>query len=277
MDMGKWALTICVERIDEDFSLLEIESKIQVALMRKEKPHIIPLVDNRGVVMGDSWAEACCLDRQGSRFFDHGRVGYHHWAPCLGTVVRDKRVKARWVKLRGLPLHMWMDEFFAVLGDACGGNANINPRSSNHEDLWWVRLKIHPYNPGEIPKIVEDNDKEVSYAVLVVLENDLVSDALANLSLPKEVAMCGKRISGLMVGKETVSSFGRPDRGFQFIINSNFKKWNTTGVHSQRGDLRDDNTLSNLHGMEGCRGAFLSKSIPLNNSSFITRTNHNAL
>lgn len=60
---------------------------------------------------------------------------------------------------QGLPLHLWTDEQFAEIGDTCGGIVDVNPRLGNL-DLQWVNLKLHPCNPGQIPKVLELNNGE---------------------------------------------------------------------------------------------------------------------
>lgn len=77
----------------------------------------------------------------------------------------EKRMIARWIRLRGLPLQLWTNEKFAELGNMCGGIADIDLKSSNLEDPRWVRLKLRPCMPKLIPKIVKVNDGKAFYFV----------------------------------------------------------------------------------------------------------------
>lgn len=56
---------MCVERIDESLEWSEIERKVQDAFLKKDELQIIPSVENRGLLLLDSWAEVCWLDSQG--------------------------------------------------------------------------------------------------------------------------------------------------------------------------------------------------------------------
>lgn len=58
-------MAACVERIDESLEWSEIERKVQDAFLKKDELQIIPSVENRGLLLLDSWAEVCWLDSQG--------------------------------------------------------------------------------------------------------------------------------------------------------------------------------------------------------------------
>lgn len=59
VDFGKWLLTICVDRVDEGLRSEKIEDIIQTTLLIKEKPSILPLEANRGLLFGGTWVETC--------------------------------------------------------------------------------------------------------------------------------------------------------------------------------------------------------------------------
>lgn len=61
-----WAMCVCVERIDVSLSWGVIEEIVSTALLWEKKVSIVPFAENRGLFIGDSWAEACWLNSHGS-------------------------------------------------------------------------------------------------------------------------------------------------------------------------------------------------------------------
>lgn len=59
------------------------------------------------------------------------------WSPEEGCMREKDSEKAVWIKLAGLPLHLWMRDILKRLGDACGGLLEIDP-----ETLWQTNLRL---------------------------------------------------------------------------------------------------------------------------------------
>lgn len=121
--------------MDECFTWIEITGLVQLALLKHEKRRIYPLERSRGVIFGESWAETCWLDAHGSQKVAPGRVVFHRWTPWLGTVADNNLVQSRWIRVRGFPLHLWIDLCFVEIGEACGGLVDINSKSINEKDF----------------------------------------------------------------------------------------------------------------------------------------------
>lgn len=85
-------MVVCVERIDESLEWSEIERKVRDAILKKDEIQIIPLAENKGLFLLNSWAEVCWPDSQGSKFIDQGRIGFHRWLSCHRTMSFAKRM-----------------------------------------------------------------------------------------------------------------------------------------------------------------------------------------
>ncbi|RVW51474.1 hypothetical protein CK203_084032 [Vitis vinifera] len=51
-------------------------------------------------------------------------------------------VKEAWVRVVGLPLHLWSREVFKLIGDGCGGLINVDEETFSMANLQWARLLV---------------------------------------------------------------------------------------------------------------------------------------
>ncbi|WJZ85239.1 hypothetical protein VitviT2T_004785 [Vitis vinifera] len=51
-------------------------------------------------------------------------------------------VKEAWVRVVGLPLHLWSREVFKLIGDGCGGLINVDEKTFSMANLQWARLLV---------------------------------------------------------------------------------------------------------------------------------------
>ena len=47
-----------------------------------------------------------------------------------------------WVRVLGLPLHLWIEEVFKKLGDCCDGFAVMDEDTSLLYNLYWARILL---------------------------------------------------------------------------------------------------------------------------------------
>lgn len=47
-----------------------------------------------------------------------------------------------WVRILGLPLHLWSVEVFRKLGNECGGFVSVDVDTSNHTNLQWAEVLV---------------------------------------------------------------------------------------------------------------------------------------
>ena len=57
----------------------------------------------------------------GRRTFRGGRLNLERWNPDSGCVERKNQLNKVWVRILGLPLHLWTCDVLRMIGDGCGG------------------------------------------------------------------------------------------------------------------------------------------------------------
>ncbi|RVX19857.1 hypothetical protein CK203_005103 [Vitis vinifera] len=62
------------------------------------------------------------------------------WAPDAGCFSNRVHMQEVWVRILGLPLHLWSVEVFRKLGNECGGFVSVDVDTSNHTNLQWAEL-----------------------------------------------------------------------------------------------------------------------------------------
>lgn len=72
-----------------------------------------------------------------------------------------------WVTLEGLLPHLWTNDFFQKIGDACSGLVEVDRRTANFGFLLEAKLKIKPNNTGFIPEFVNVADGESVFRVKI--------------------------------------------------------------------------------------------------------------
>ncbi|KAH0665318.1 hypothetical protein KY285_026524 [Solanum tuberosum] len=65
------------------------------------------------------------------------------WSPTIGTSADYGRPKSTWVRVVGLPLHLWAQKTFKAIGDFCGGWVETEEETHLRNHLKWARIKIN--------------------------------------------------------------------------------------------------------------------------------------
>ena len=90
----------------------------------------------------DSSEEAIWVMENGSRIFRGGVMQLEWWTPSSGCKgIRDQEIEA-WIRVVGLPLHLWTGEILKKMGDSCGGFVALDEETTLKTDLHWVRILV---------------------------------------------------------------------------------------------------------------------------------------
>ena len=86
--------------------------------------------------------EAIWVMENGSRLCRGGVMQLEWWSSSSGCKgVRDKEKEA-WIRVVGLPLHLWTREILKKVGDSCGGFIAIDEGTTLKTDLLWARILV---------------------------------------------------------------------------------------------------------------------------------------
>ena len=64
------------------------------------------------------------------------------WRPVSGCVKNKNLRKEAWVKVLGLPLHLWTKETLKQIGDGCGGFLKVDEETGLGSEISWVRILV---------------------------------------------------------------------------------------------------------------------------------------
>ena len=64
------------------------------------------------------------------------------WHPEVGCFSNGAFASEVWVRVVGLPLHLWNREVFKLIGDGCGGFITVDNKTESMAELQWARLLV---------------------------------------------------------------------------------------------------------------------------------------
>ena len=78
----------------------------------------------------------------GRRSFKGGVLQLDWWSPESGCLRSKGSMQEAWIRVVGLPLHLWTTEILRKLGDACGGFVAVDELTEMRKEVKWARLLI---------------------------------------------------------------------------------------------------------------------------------------
>ena len=89
----------------------------------------------------NKWEADMVLLRASSRFKDREFL-LQRWGPAVGCTWKESHAKEVWVRVVGLPLHLWSREVFKRIGDCCGGFVAVDEETALFSQLQWARILV---------------------------------------------------------------------------------------------------------------------------------------
>ena len=86
--------------------------------------------------------EAIWVMENGSRIFRGGVMQLEWWSPSSGCKEKRDQEKEVWIRVVGLPLHLWTGEILKKVGDSCGGFVALDEGTALKTDLLWARIMV---------------------------------------------------------------------------------------------------------------------------------------
>ena len=90
----------------------------------------------------ESLEEANRILVSGRRNFRGRVLQLERWNPYYGCIRNKGSAQEEWVRVVGLPLHLWKTEVLKKIGDACGGFVAIDKITERRMELSWARILI---------------------------------------------------------------------------------------------------------------------------------------
>ena len=79
---------------------------------------------------------------RGSSLFRGGVLSLERWRPESGCVKSKNLVNEAWVRVVGLPLHLWTHETLKQIGDGCGSFLKVDKETTLITEISWARILI---------------------------------------------------------------------------------------------------------------------------------------
>ena len=101
------------------------------------KGHIVihPLNHNLFFLGFDSSEEVIWVMEIGSKIFRGGVMQLEWWTPSSGCKGRRGQESEVWIRVVGLPLHLWTGEILKKVGDSCGGFVALDEETTLKTDI----------------------------------------------------------------------------------------------------------------------------------------------
>ena len=86
--------------------------------------------------------EAYWVLDNGSRICKGEAMELEWWSPSTGCKGRVEEEKEAWLRVLGLPLHLWSEEILKKIGNGCGGYVAMDKETEQRKDLRWARILV---------------------------------------------------------------------------------------------------------------------------------------
>ena len=98
-----------------------------------------------------------------------GRVGglpitLREWGKDVGCKVGRERCRTVWVRLLGLPLHLWSHIILKRIGDKCGGFDAVDENTESLNDPRWARIRVK-WDGSSNPRAMIVSEGDSSFAI----------------------------------------------------------------------------------------------------------------
>ncbi|WMV46345.1 hypothetical protein MTR67_039730 [Solanum verrucosum] len=134
---------------------------------------------------------------QGQWNWKNQRFNLEWWFPLVGCTPNNIPTKETWVRIIGIPLHLWSSQVFQEIGNLCGGWLATEEETELKNHMMWARILVE--NDGRnIPKEVSVSRYGVVYHFPIWAESHVRVEMLPEI---------GKGVPGEENKRSTIPSF----------------------------------------------------------------------
>ena len=120
----------------------ELEVWFRGAWRLNEEVKLAVLNEDLLILEFNSPEKAKWVLESGRRSFKGGVLQLDWWSQESGCIRHKGFVQEAWIRVVGLPLHLWTTEILRKLGDACGGFVAVDKVTETKKEVKWARLLI---------------------------------------------------------------------------------------------------------------------------------------
>ena len=86
--------------------------------------------------------EADSVIDTGNRRLQGNTLKLKRWNPSVGCERQEDPCRESWIRVVGLPVHLWTQEMLKKLGDECGGFVVVDEDTAFKSKLLWARILV---------------------------------------------------------------------------------------------------------------------------------------
>ena len=120
----------------------ELETWFRAAWRLNEKVRIMGLNEDLLFLEFNSPEKAKWVLESGRRSFKGGVLQLDWWSPETGCLRSRGVGREAWIRVVGLPLHLWSPEILRRIGDVCGGFVDEDKETVLRKEMKWARLLV---------------------------------------------------------------------------------------------------------------------------------------
>ena len=132
-----------------EMSLAELEGWAKRAWRLKGRVRFQQLNQNLFFLNFDLVEEAYWVMDNGSRIFRGEAMYLEWWSPSTGCKGRVEEEQEAWIRVLGLPLHLWTEEILKKVGNGFGGYVAMDKETEQRKDLRWARILVKQDRMGK--------------------------------------------------------------------------------------------------------------------------------
>ena len=135
--VGSWK-----SKLARDMTPSEMEVWAKKAWRLKGNMCCHPLNQKLFFMSFDSPKEADWVMENGSRICRGEALILERWNPSTGCMRCKSQNQEAWIRVVGLPLHLWTENILVTIGNSCGGFVAIDKETSLMKNLFWARILV---------------------------------------------------------------------------------------------------------------------------------------
>ena len=120
----------------------ELESWFRDAWRINSKVKLTDINEDLMLLEFNSPERAKWVLESGRRSFKGGRIQLDWWSPESGCIRSRGAAHEAWIRVVGLPLHLWKPVILRKIGDACGGFVAEDKATRMKKESKWARMLI---------------------------------------------------------------------------------------------------------------------------------------
>ena len=116
-------------------SVLELEAWAKTAWRLKGSLMVASMNQDLLFLEFTNPEEAKWVKEAGRRWYRGGSLKLEWWSPDSGCVNSKETMEEVWIRVVGLPLHLWSQETLKTIGDNCGGYMAIDKETAQRTEV----------------------------------------------------------------------------------------------------------------------------------------------